>query len=143
MLRPSHRITDGAGPLGTRIIGESLGYFQKQLGRYSTDPLHCVGRVTLEVAFEKLKDASRMLEGHVPLGVPAVTALVGPNGCVVFTLVVGPAGKVPVQVLRPPITLLDDHRGIGEMRHVLSKIAFLIHQPIDDAAEEHDVRSGP
>src|SRR5260370_19899038 len=65
MLRPTHRITDGAGAFGTRVLQERLGNVEKSLlGRtaHILDQLRSVAGIVLE---KDLENAARILQGRI------------------------------------------------------------------------------
>src|SRR5262249_30356745 len=65
MLRPAHRITDGAGFFRTRCRRERFGGFQENILRDAAEALYHLRRVTREVTLQGLEYAARMFQTSV------------------------------------------------------------------------------
>src|ERR1700676_375123 len=94
MLRPAERITDRRALVRTGSSDERICNFVKESGRNAADFLHHFGRVTSEVAAQRLQNATRMLQSRIALWkTEAAIAVVGPALLIVSALLFVPAGE--------------------------------------------------
>ena len=121
VLGPSDGIAESAGLLTPGVLGQRVGYFQKQRRRNAASCFHHLGRIAREVPLQNLEHAARMLQGWVgvfrlnrlPLnwlrvglarlpftaGRRGINSFIHPCLRVVLTLLRVPTAKDPIQVL--------------------------------------------
>src|SRR6218665_2213187 len=62
VLRPAHRVAEGARALAARVVTQRPGHLEEQVLGHAADARDDRGRVAREVPLEHLEDAARVLE---------------------------------------------------------------------------------
>src|SRR6266478_802812 len=144
MLGPAERITNRRTLVRTRSSDQRLRNFMKKHRRNAANFLHHFGRVTSEVAAQRLENAARMLQGQIALGeTKAVITFVDPALPVVAALLPVPAGEKAGGSFFGVAKIFAQNAGrIGEVDHVIAEEKVVLDDVPDQTAEKRNVAAG-
>src|SRR5215469_6418726 len=79
LLRPAHRVANGAGALASGIFDQRLSHLQPLFARHAAYLFHHLLRITRKVAAHHLEDTTWMVQRRVGYGLAVLVTLVVPT----------------------------------------------------------------
>src|SRR5215472_6646498 len=124
MLGPAERVDNRAGALAARVTRERFGDAAHLGGGASADLRDGLWGVAREMAAQNLKNASRMPQGRILLGLSLPTRNTVPPHSRFGVVTAGgwiKAGKETIAFISVGVALRDNRGGVGEAQHVFLK----------------------